>query len=116
MGFKSGLERTVDSNLRARGAKYTYESLKLPYILNGVYHPDFIFENGIIVEVKGYLDRESKRKMIAVRKQYPNLDIRFLFQEADKKVPGTKQTHAEWADRNGFPWCEGTIPEEWLNE
>jgi hypothetical protein len=95
--------------------KFTYETLELPYILNGNYHPDFILSNGVIIEVKGVLDRESKRKMLAVKKQHPDRDIRFLFQEANKKVPGTKQTHAMWADRNGFPWCEGTVPEEWLN-
>lgn len=116
MALKSGLERTVDANLRSRGVKYTYETLELPYTLHGVYHPDFILSNGVIVEVKGYLDRDSKRKMIAVKKQHPNLDIRFLFAEGAKRVPGTKQSHAQWADRNGFPWCESEIPEEWLGE
>lgn len=116
MAFKSGFERTIDANLRSRGVKFTYETLELPYVLNGVYHPDFILANGIVVEAKGVLDRDSKRKMLAVRRQYPDLDIRFLFMEANKKVPGTKQTHAQWADRNGYPWAEGTIPEDWTNE
>lgn len=114
MAFKSGFERTVDANLRSRKVKYTYETLKLPYTLNGVYHPDFILDGGVIVECKGVLDRDSKRKMVAVSKQHPNCDIRFLFMDANKKVPGTKQTHAQWADRNGFPWAEKVIPEDWL--
>lgn len=114
MGFKSGFERTVDANLRSRGVKFTYETLELPYTLHGVYHPDFILSNGVIVEVKGFLDRESKRKMIAIRKQYPDLDLRFLFSEGAKKVPGTKQTHAQWASRTGYPWAEEVIPEDWL--
>jgi Phage endonuclease I len=113
MGFKSGFERTIDANLRSRRVMFTYETMELPYTLHGVYHPDFILGNGVIVEAKGKLDRESKRKMVAVKKAYPHLDIRFLFMEAGKKVPGTKQTHAQWADRNGFPWAEGEIPKEW---
>lgn len=115
MALKSGFERTIVANLKSRKVSFTYEELTLPYILNGEYHPDFVLkDSGIIVEAKGYLDRDSKRKMIAIRKQYPDLDIRFLFMYADKKVPGTKQTHGEWATRNGYKWAEGEIPEEWL--
>lgn len=117
MALKSGFERTIVANLRARKVNFTYEELVLPYILNGEYHPDFVLKDtGIIVEAKGVLDRESKRKMVAIRKQYPDLDIRFLFMNASKKVPGSKQTHAQWAERNGFRWADGEIPEEWLNE
>lgn len=115
MALKSGFERSIDADLRARKVEFTYEELELPYILNGTYHPDFFLKKtGIVVEAKGVLDRESKRKMIAIRKQYPDLDIRFLFMNASKKVPGTKQTHGEWATRNGYEWAEGKIPEEWV--
>lgn len=115
MAFKSGFERSIDANLRSRGKKYSYETLELPYILHGTYHPDFMI-GSVVVEAKGLLDRDSRRKMIAIRKQYPNLDIRFLFQEAAKKVPGTKMTHGQWAERNGYPWAEGTeIPEDWFD-
>lgn len=116
MALKSGLERSIDANLRSRGIKFTYETLELPYVLHGVYHPDFMLPNGIIVEAKGLLDRESKRKMIAVKKQHPELDIRFVFQDADKKVPGTKHSHGQWATRNGYVWAEGLVPEEWTDE
>ena len=115
MAFKSGFERTIAANLMSRGANFTYEELSLPYVLNGEYHPDFVLkDSGIIVEAKGLLDRDSKRKMLAIKRQYPDLDIRFLFMYADKKVPGTKQTHAQWAKKNGFQWAEGEIPDEWL--
>lgn len=117
MAFKSGFERTVTANLSARGVNYEYESLELPYVLNGTYHPDIkLVDSGIIVELKGVLDRESKRKMAAVRAQYPDLDIRFLFMDASKKIPGTKQTHGQWATRLGFKWAEREIPQEWLDE
>lgn len=115
MALKSGFERSIVANLKSRKVDFSYEELTLPYVLNGEYHPDFLLKKtGIVVEAKGLLDRDSKRKMIAIRKQYPDLDIRFLFMDAKKKVPGTKQTHAQWADRNGFPWAEGVVPEEWL--
>jgi len=115
MSYKSGFERSIVANLEMRGVEFTYEELRLPYTLQGEYRPDFVIKSsGIIVEAKGLLDRDSKRKMRAVKDQHPELDIRFLFQYADKKIPGSKQTHGEWAKRNGFPFAEGEIPEEWL--
>lgn len=100
-----------------RGVEFTYEELSLPYTLHGSYHPDFVITNsGIIVEAKGFLDRDSKRKMIAVKQQHPSLDIRFLFQQADKKMQGSKKTHGEWATRNGFQFAEREVPDEWLEK
>ena len=115
MAYKSGFERTVAANLSSRGVKYLYESIQLPYVLERTYNPDFeLPDHNLIIEVKGLLDRESKAKMAAVKKQHPNIDIRFVFMKADKKIPGTRQTHGEWATRNGFIWSEGSVPEEWL--
>lgn len=117
MAFKSGFERSIDANLRSRGVRFGYETLQLKYVLDGVYNPDFILPNGIIVEAKGLLDRISKRKMVAVKTQHPDRDIRFLFMVGDKKIPGSKQTHGQWATKNGFQWAEGiVIPQEWIDE
>ena len=115
MAYKSGFERTLAANFTSRKIKFKYESIKIPYVLERNYNPDFEFiEHGFFVEAKGLLDRESKAKMIAVKRQHPDIDIRFVFMSGDKKVPGTKQTHAQWAERNGFLWAEGRVPEEWL--
>lgn len=117
MSYKSGFERQIAANLSMRGVEFTYEELRLPYTLFGEYRPDFVIKkSGIIVEAKGFLDRDSKRKMVAVHNQHPDLDIRFLFQQADKKMQGSKKTHGEWATRNGFKFAEGEIPEDWLLE
>lgn len=115
MTYKSGFERSIVANLAMRGVEFTYEELRLPYTLEGEYRPDFVIKSsGIIVEAKGFLDKDSKRKMLAVKKQHPDLDIRFLFQSAGKKMQGSKKTHGEWATRNGFKWAEGEIPDDWL--
>ena len=94
----------------------SYETMKLPYVLSGTYNPDFILANGIIIEAKGDLNKEDNRKMLAVKQQHPNLDIMFVFYEAGKKVPRSKETHSHWAERNGFKWADVTIPDEWLRE
>jgi hypothetical protein len=117
LNLKSGFERSFAHDLQRRGVNFEYETRKVPYTLEGTYNPDWeIVDKGFVVETKGLLDRDSKRKMIAVKKQHPDLDLRLCFMSANKKVPGSKQTHGEWASKNGFKWCEGTLPEEWLNE
>lgn len=113
LGFRSGFERTIANDLKSDGIKFGYETLQLPYVIESTYNPDFILPNGIIVEAKGVLDVDSKRKMIAVKKQHPHLDIRFVFMRADQKIPRTKQTHGQWATKNGFIWADGKVPKEW---
>lgn len=114
--FRSIFERNLNDNLKSRGVKFTYETLELPYTLHCIYHPDFILSNGIIIEAKGRLLPTEKRKMITVKKQHPNLDIRFVFMYPDRKITGTKQTHTEWATKNGFKSAGERVPQEWIDE
>ena len=54
--------------------------------------------------------------MKAVKKQNPELDIRFVFQAPYNKLyKGAKSTYAQWAEKNGFKWAHySSIPVEWL--
>lgn len=116
-GFRSGFEQTLDIQLKVAGVSYEYENTKIPYTLQGKYIPDFyLVKQGFYIEAKGLLDRESKAKMLAVKRQNPEIEIRMVFMDADKKIPRTKQTHGQWAERNGFKYANGKIPQEWLDE
>jgi predicted nuclease of restriction endonuclease-like RecB superfamily len=89
---------------------YAYESCRIPYVLTGHYIPDFILntsEGTRYIECKGYLRPEHKRKMIAVKKCNPLLDIRLVFYAFNKK-------YIKWAEKNGFPWAVEMVPKEWL--
>lgn len=114
--FRSGFERSIAANLRSRRVSFEYESLKLSYTLEKVYTPDFILPNGIVIEAKGVLTPADRTKMRAVKNAYPDLDIRFLFMDASKKLSKkSKMTYAKWAEANGFMWADGVaIPKEWL--
>lgn len=114
--MRSGFERTLAASLKQRKCAFTYEALKVPYTIAHVYKPDFQLANGIIVEAKGYFRPGDVSKMRAVKAQNPDLDIRFVFMDAHKRIPGQKQSHAAWADRHGFPWADKTIPDEWIKE
>ncbi len=61
--------------------------------------------------------------MRAVKEAHPELDIRFLFmkassrlQGAQKRKDGTYMTCAEYADKYGFEYAEGVIPEGWFDK
>lgn len=116
MRFRSGLEEKVADLLFNLGVKYEYESTKVPYILQCNYTPDFLLANGVFLETKGHLTEEDRRKMKAVKKANPNLDIRFVFQSPYNKIyKGSKTTYAQWAEKNGFEWAAyHSIPVEWF--
>ena len=47
MAFRSGLEEKVADLLVELGVKYEYETVKIPYVIEHLYCPDFILPNGI---------------------------------------------------------------------
>ena len=116
MAFRSGLEEKVADLMIDLGVKYEYESTQVPYQIMHSYTPDFLLPNGIFLEVKGYWDAESRRKMKAVKLQNPELDIRMVFQAPYNKISKkSKTTYAQWCDKHDIPWTSFTnIPVEWL--
>lgn len=107
--YKSKTEARVAKRLQGMGLDYEYEPEKLPYVLHKTYTPDFFSKSSeIYLEVKGVLDQTTRSKMRAVRNQHPDKDIRFIFPKPHGKCPGIKQTHAEWAETNGFLWYSET--------
>ena len=109
-----------DRRTLKRTFSFEYESEKLTYTIEGEYTPDFIIEipdqdKKIYVECKGYLDYNSKRKMLAIRRNYPDLDIRFLFSK-NNKIKNSKLRYVDWALRNNFNDAAvgDVIPVEWL--
>ena len=113
--YRSKFEASIAANLHAKNVPFSYESIKLDYTLEGTYVPDLIFQNGIIVEIKGHLRQEDRRKLRAVKTQHPHLDIRLCFQNANEKISKKKNSmrYYEWCDRNGFKWCHKVIPADW---
>lgn len=100
-----------------RKIDFDYEPIQIPYVLNCNYNPDFYIKIGnFYVETKGILDAADRRKHLAVRDQHPEIDIRFVFMAADKKMSGSKTTHAAWATQKRFKFAEGKMPQEWLEE
>ena len=113
--MRSGLETQVADLLIQLSVPYEYESEKLDYVLEARYIPDFKVGD-IYLECKGYFKATDRRKMLAVKKCNPDLDIRLVFQAPHNKInKKSKTTYAKWAEKNGFKWCPYyAIPREWL--
>ena len=116
MKFRSGLEERIAELFENLGVIYEYESTKVPYVIQHNYTPDFLLANGIYLEAKGYWDAEDRRKMLAVKKANPDLDIRMVFQTPYNTISKkSKTTYAQFCDKHEIPWTTFTdIPVEWL--
>ena len=113
---RGGFEPVVLGDLDSRGVKYEYEAIKLPYTVVRTYLPDLLLDNGVIVEIKGWFKPSDRSKMRAVKKQHPDLDIRFLFQRDNTLSKKSKTTYTEWCKRHGFPCAVGRIPDDWTTK
>ena len=118
-GYRSGLEHKLSIALDTIKYKYEYESIKIEWedLAYRTYTPEFILNNGIIIETKGRFLASDRRKHLAIQKQHPKLDIRFVFTNSKVKLyKGAKSTYAQWCHKYNFRYYDRIIPECWLKE
>ncbi len=116
-GFRSGFEDEVAKDLKKKKIKFTYEKEKIKWVDLRVrtYTPDFVLANGIIIETKGRFVASDRRKHKEIARQFPELDIRFVFQNSRAKLyKGSKSCYADWCKKYNFIFADKLIPEEWL--
>jgi hypothetical protein len=114
--FRSQLEEKVSDLLCELGVDYEYETCKVPYQIMHNYTPDFLLNNGIYLECKGYWDSADRRKVKNVVEQHPEIDLRMVFQAPYNTISKkSKTTYAKWCERHKIPWTAWhNIPMEWL--
>lgn len=119
---RSMFEARVLAHLIEAGIDYKYESMSISFIepeQKRRYTPDILLSNGIIVEVKGKLDASDRKKMLLVKQQNPQYDIRFLFMRDNRLTKASNTWYSTWAEKNGFKFtvsADGLIPQEWIDE
>ena len=116
-GYRSGLEDRISKQLKSLSVPVKYEEMKIKYAINEVrtYTPDFELPNGIIIESKGRFVVADRKKHLLIKKQHPDLDIRFVFSNSKAKInKGSKTTYGMWCDKHGFLYADKLIPEEWI--
>lgn len=75
------------------------------------------------IEAKGngrQFDNSVRQKMINVRDQHPEIDLRIVFYNDGKIGPkrkdGTYMKQSDWAVKNKFQFAIREIPQEWFDE
>ena len=118
-GYRSGLELKTAQYLDNLFIKYKYEKVKIEWedLTYRTYTPDFVLYNGIIIETKGMFTAADRKKHLAIKKQHPHLDIRFVFENSNRKLrKGAKTRYYQWCNKYDFDYYDRIIPEEWLKE
>ena len=120
LGFRSMLEVKIADSLKQQMVNYEYEAKhnKVKYTQPAktrTYNPDFVLDNGVILEVKGRFTAADRQKHKLIKEQHPELDIRLVFQRPQNPIrKGSKTTYAAWCDKHCIPWCGQQIPKEWF--
>ena len=114
--FRSKLEEKVADLLEGLGVSYEYEPEKLSYTIEHNYTPDFVLPNYIYLETKGYWDPADRRKVLAVKRDNPDVDLRMVFQAPFNTISKkSKTTYAQWCEKHDIPWTAfHNIPLDWL--
>ena len=109
--LKNKFEAKIYEQLKKSKLVFYYEEERFPYVLSRHYIPDFKIRTRtgyLYIEVKGYLRPEHKAKMVAVKRQHPEIDLRILFY-------APKKEYIKWAEKNGIKYAISVIPQEWLD-
>jgi len=117
--FKSGLEEQIADQIEAAGLDVVYERSRVYYMYparRAEYRPDFMLPNNIIIETKGIFDAADRQKHLLIKRQCPELDIRFVFQRDNWLYKGSPTRYSQWAEKFGFKYSVGKIPESWFTE
>lgn len=116
LGYDSNFEVAIGLDLEDKCAEAKYHPGYIPYVIHTHYEPDWILLNGIIIEAKGELQQEDRRKHRILKDCYPDLDIRFVFDKPHSVITGGKISKAQWCERNKILWADRVVPNEWLKE
>ena len=114
--YRSNLEKDIGNLLEGLGVSFQYESEKLSYTIEHNYTPDFVLPNYVYLEAKGYWDAADRRKVLAVKRDNPDIDLRMVFQSPYNTISKkSKTTYAQWCEKHDIPWTSyHDIPLEWL--
>lgn len=132
-GRRSKFEDRIAKELDDAGVKYTYETWQYQYkealrknlatcddcgskalSRTGWYTPDFFLGNGVIIETKGRFTSADRRKMAAIKRDHPDLDIKLLFMRNNKIHKRSETLYSDWCEANGYDYSIGTFKKEWI--
>ena len=118
-GYRSRLEETVAKQIAQANHSLRYEMTKIKWVDFAIrsYTPDFVLDNGIIIEVKGFWATGDRRKHVEIQQQHSDLDIRLVFENSGRKIrKGSATSYGKWCEKKNIQYCDKIIPQAWLTE
>ena len=71
----------------------------------------------MVIEFKGRFQGADRKKLLLVKQQWPDLDLRIVFQKNNPINKGSETKCSDWCNRYGFKWYVGiSLPQEWIDE
>lgn len=108
------------AQIERQGLTSVFEQYEVKYLIpesTHTYTPDFILPNGIVIEGKGIFDADDRKKHMLIKAQHPDLDVRFVFTNANAKLyKGSPTSYAQWCIKYGFQYATKVIPVDWMKE
>lgn len=118
-GYRSRLEETIAKQIAQANHSLRYELTKIKWVDFAIrsYTPDFVLDNGIIIEVKGFWATGDRRKHVEIQQQHSDLDIRLVFENSGRKIrKGSATSYGKWCEKKNIQYCDRVIPQAWLRE
>lgn len=114
-------------NALPKGYTVEYEPDKLEYVVTHTYLPDFKITSpsgqSFYVEAKGNglsFDSHTRRKMVEVKKQHPDVDIAIVFFRDGKigrvRADGSFRRQSDWAQENDYKFSIGEFSLDWIKD
>ena len=115
---RSKFEQKIVNQLIDSGADFKYEPFRIKFTRPpSHYTPDIVLPNGITIEIKGLFDSADRAKHLLLQRQYPELNVHFVFQNQKKRLnKKSSTTYEDWCDKHGFIYAQGSIPKKWLTK
>ena len=106
--------------LKSKELHYTYESRKLEYVVpesRHKYTPDFFLTGtNVVLEYKGFFDVEDRKKHLLIKEQFPDLDIRLIFERNSPIRKGSKTKYSDWCDKYNIKYYIYSKTEDYLHD
>lgn len=117
-GMKSMGEVRCAADMDKLGIKWKYEAEKLTYQhAPQTYTPDFLLDKDVLIEYKGKMTNETRRKLLSIKRCNPRRRLCIVFEQPNNKLSSRPNAtrYWQWAEKHGFEWSDKTINPSWLD-
>ena len=118
-GMKSIGEVRCAADMDRQGIKWKYEAETLVYQHKPQkYTPDFLLKGKLLIEYKGKMTNETRKKLLSIKRCNPERRLCIVFEKPNNKLSSRPNAsrYWQWAERNGFEWSDQTIHKGWIGK